>query len=299
MPPSALQAHFLSHMADHSSHVPVYTDGSKSPRGAGFAVLFPDRSYQSSLLPEASILTAELGALLKAVECISSHRSSSFVIFSDSLSSLRLLQSRSRPHPLVLQILEWLFRLSVKKKSVQFCWVPSHIGIVGNEKVDVLARSAAVMPPSSSSSLPASDYFPVFNQLLRSQWQLDWSSSRFDSNKLRAVKPLIDPWAFPFHRNRRWESALARLRIGHTRLTHGFLMSRDLPPTCPHCRSRLTVSHILLTCPRLAGLRLHFFPFLSSLGRCPTLSDLLAESKHFNVQCLMSFLDHIHYLSDI
>ena len=295
--PLILYSTFLDHLETHSSAVHVYTDGSKTSTGTGFAVLFPDRSYEYNLPQIAGILTAELYALLRAVEHISSRPSSSFVIFSDSLSALTILQSCLVSHPLVLKILEWLFRLSVKKKSVQFCWVPSHVGIPGNERVDALARSATVSRTASTYPLPASDYFTAFSDLIYHRWQLSWSTIR--TNKLSSVKPMVTPWSDPYHRRRRWETALARLRIGHTRLTHGHLMSKDPPPKCPHCESRLTVVHILLSCPRYTTLRTNTFPFLTQLGHPPTIKDILSESDHFSISRLMHFLTSIGNLSDI
>lgn len=38
---------------------------------------------------------------------------------------------------------------------------------------------------------------------------------------------------------------LCRLRIGHARLGHGYLMNRDSQPTCISCRVRISVKHIL------------------------------------------------------
>ena len=295
-PPEALHAEFVAHLESHSSAVPIYTDGSKTSHATGFAVLFPSQSYQYCLPQVAGILTAELYALLKAVEHVHSHNHSTFVIFSDSLSALRLLQSTSF-HPLKLQILEWLFRISVKKKSVQFCWVPSHVGVPGNEKVDSLARTAGASRTTSTFPLPASDYFTAFYNLIHHRWQLSWSTIR--ANKLRSGKPMGTPWSDPYHQLRRWETALARLRIGHTRLTHGHLMSKDPPPICPHCQSRLTVAHILLSCPRYTMLRTNTFPFLTQLGHPPTTKDLLSESDHFSISQLMHFLTSLGILSEI
>ena len=34
--------------------------------------------------------------------------------------------------------------LQSKHKRVQFCWVPSHVGVIGNEQVDKLAKEAAM-----------------------------------------------------------------------------------------------------------------------------------------------------------
>lgn len=84
---------------------------------------------------------------------------SSFVVFCDSLSVLTLLQSPPSSHSLVLHILEWQFRLSVKKKSEQFCWFAGYVGIRDNEQVDGLVQSAITL--SSRTSLPgsASNFF--------------------------------------------------------------------------------------------------------------------------------------------
>ena len=47
-----------------------------------------------------------------------------------------------------------------------------------------------------------------------------------------------------------------RLRIGHTFITHSYLMNKELespPPDCPLCREEtLTVKHIFVECPVLA-----------------------------------------------
>ena len=295
--PAALRSTFLEHLDVHSSTVHVYTDGSKSPSGTSFAVLFPDRSYQYSLPTVASVLTTELHALLTAVRHIATSPQSSFVLFSDSLSALLMLQKASCCHPIVLQILEWLFRISVRKKSVTFCWVPSHVGVSRNEQVDVLARAATTFPCLPFNSLPASDFFPVFSSFLRHRWQCCWST--VVGNKLRSVKPFVSPWSFPCHRTRRWETALARLRIGHTRLTHGYLMSGDPPPVCTHCHVLLSIHHILLVCPLFARLRSQYFPFLTRLRRPLSLSDLLSESPHFSIVRLMTFLHNLRILPDL
>ena len=44
------------------------------------------------------------------------------------------------------------------------------------------------------------------------------------------------------------ESVLVRMRIGHTYLTHWFLLQKEEPPRCIAYDFRLTVKHILFDC---------------------------------------------------
>ena len=63
-----------------------------------------------------------------------------FIIFTDSSSSLQALDSNNYDHLFIHDILK-LFNdcLSVNKEVV-LAWVPSHVGIKGNEKADELAK---------------------------------------------------------------------------------------------------------------------------------------------------------------
>ena len=63
------------------------------------------------------------------------------MIITDSLSSLQALKSQKLNNPIVSNILHMCHYLS-GHKDIIFCWVPSHIGIQGNERADVLAKAA-------------------------------------------------------------------------------------------------------------------------------------------------------------
>jgi len=60
----------------------------------------------------------------------------------------------------------------------------------------------------------------------------------------------------------RYDSVLLNiLRIGHSRLTHSYLLSGDDSPTCQSCGIPLTVKHIglLLECANLRDIREKYF----------------------------------------
>ena len=150
-----------------------------------------------------------------------------------------------------MNILEWLFLLGCKKISVHFCWVPSHVGILGNEHAYKLAKEGSLKIPVKRG-LPYSDYFPGIKAAVRASWQFSWTLEM--SNKMREITDALHPWVYSSS-TRSKETSLCRLRIGHTRFSHGYLMSGDYPPFCGDCLVPQTVRHILIECPSVTELR--------------------------------------------
>ena len=123
-------------------------------------------------------------------------------------------------------------------------WVPSHVGLAGNSAADTAAK-AAVLMPINNLTLPYSDYFPLIRTHVLKQWQSSWSLET--ENKLLAIEPTVNITK-SYWLPRRDEIIIHRLRIGHTFLTHGYLLKRDSSPQCSACQTQLTVEHVLLHC---------------------------------------------------
>ena len=181
-----------------------------------------------------------------------------------------------------------------KRAKVSFCWVPGHVGIVGNEAADKASKSAAAgLQQTSAVSIPHGDFKEIIRTHVKKSWQQRWSSLT-DNAKLKGIHPQIRNWDSSNCPNRRDGIILTRLRIGHTRLTHGFLMTSGderQVPFCHTCQSTVTVQHILMNC----------LNFSRERGRCglsgKSMSDLLGE--YCDVSALMRFLklvNHYHQL---
>lgn len=56
-------------------------------------------------------------------------------------------------------------------------------------------------------------------------------------------------------RGRHFETLLTRLRTGHARLTHGYLMPHGVQSYCDICLASLTVQHLLVERSSLGNLR--------------------------------------------
>ena len=71
------------------------------------------------------------------------------MICTDSLSSLMVIRNLKQDHPLLPDIFDSYRCMRHQHKSVMFCWVPSHVGIQGNERVDALAKLTLNEPYTS------------------------------------------------------------------------------------------------------------------------------------------------------
>jgi len=155
----------------------------------------------------------------------------------------------------VLKILKDHSQLINSGKSITFCWIPSHVGIIGNENADTAAK-AGLDVAISNVRFPVSDLLTCVNQLCAKEWQHLWSQCI--SNKLYCVQPVIARNRNPLLSH--YDSVLVnRLRIGHTRLTNSYLLKGENQPECQICHSPLTVKHILIDCICFSAARQRYF----------------------------------------
>ena len=283
---------FLEHDEVHNGAYKIFTDGSKSNEGVGLAVVTKD-SYEVAKLPNmTSVYTAELSAINRALALVHRTNKKNFVIYSDSKSALESLNSCNPSHPLVLKAREWLFRISCRHKIVSFCWVPAHVGIGGNEKADQEAKKVCKQRTLDVQKVPYFDMKLPIRKYIRGKWQERWSSALLTTNKkLKGIRPHVNYWQSSFQKDRRMEVVLGRLRIGHSRLTHNYLLEGGDAPVCDHCGGILSVEHILVLCPSHDAVRRKHGLFRKQLPQ------ILGDEVDLNN--LAKFLKEIGYYSKI
>lgn len=292
---SDLRSTFERHALVHYGALAVYTDGSKCDDGVGCAAVFPCRDITSRLPAAASIYTAELRAILSALAYMVRLKGVMFVIHSDSRSALQAISDPFTKHPVVYEIHRWIRMLQDAGKSLTFCWVPSHVGIAGNERADTKAREAISGHYVAPILLPHRDYYPHFASLLWNRWLSEWRN--VGANKLRSIKSGISVWSTACRSNRYQEVILARLRLGHTKLTHSHLMCGDQAPYCVSCIVPLTVVHMLTECPEYVEQRRRCYN-VDGLQRRIPLSAVLRDEE-VAVSQLFTFLSTTGLLSQL
>ena len=203
----------------YKSYQHIYTDGSKEDSKVGCAVISDNHSNMQHIPDDSSIFTAEAKAIDLALDFISTcDANNKFIIFSDSLSVLKAMNHTSSKNPQIQKLLEKCHEL-LAYKEIALCWIPSHIGIQGNEMVDKQAKISLSLEPTSFK-IPFSNFKPSINKYILEEWQTSWNNSI--GNKLLDIKPTIGEYQSVVRNIRREKIVLARLRLGHTRVTHTY-----------------------------------------------------------------------------
>ena len=115
---------------------------------------------------------------------------------------------------------------------------------------------------------------------------------------MREITGSVNPWKY-LSMPRHWEVALCRLRIGHTRITHGFLMAGEHPRYCDDCLVLLTVKHLLIECPSLDDIRRQYLSECRDESGMYHLSKVLGEKVAFKESGVFSFVEEAGLLHQI
>lgn len=256
----------------------IYTDGSKSNDHTTFAVVQQDGGLIKSgfIDNSCSNFTAEALGILMAVE-FAAHNNSKYIICTDSLSSI--LAAKNTLHDSIL-INKIRNNINRNQNTIKIMWVPSHVGILGNEYADLAANQAKNRPLFKFSTCEQQDIINTINSKVQSSFNSKWASCTHSYKIVNpmGIKPLFPKWC-----SRNQTNTITRLRIGHCKFSHKHLLERDSPPQCTTCNTRLNVIHILDECSKYNSSRTNIF------GSNPP-STLLKNTCDSNVKLIHKFL---------
>ena len=256
------QSLFAELKSYYSDHRAIYTDGSKTENRVAAAATSNNPSAQVRLPGNASIFTAELQALKMAFNIVKNCHWDRFIIFTDSLSSLQALDSNNCDHPFIQDILKFFNDCQSVNKKVVLAWVPSHVGIKGNEKADELAKQALNFNVLDLK-VPYTDLKVNVNSVFKQKWQTHWNAC--PDNKLFQINPTVGDFYVWTGLSRREEILITRACIGHTYFTHSYLLKGEDMPWCIPCHCPDTVKHILLDCIYLRDTRIKYYRNINNL----------------------------------
>ena len=266
----------LQTIADLSTRLRVphhlYTDGSlRAGGGAGCAVFSPsleapEGGWVGRRLPGSSSSTyCELQGLLDAVTLLTRTGTSGLVLC-DCQPALQALSSPGPAHQhVVSRILYQLAEADVQSLVIHFLWIPSHVGLQGNDTADRLARAACGLDLPDGAGTSAS--LPLYRRMVH---RAACASTQVRRDAERATSVSVQHYDHfagrpPDYRRtglmvRRHNVVTARLRLGY-RPVWQVGGTADVPQysSCKVCGApnSNTLQHYCLECPAVAQLLPH------------------------------------------
>ena len=164
------------------------------------------------------------------------------------------------------QILNVANILKESTANLTIQWVPSHVGLTGNEKADSLAKEAHNLVSETEAALDPKEMNNRLKSTCLERYQQQYDIIKEDLH-IGTIKKKFIKWPWASSKCRRMETALARLRIGHSRLNahlHRFGLTDD--PNCSFCLTPATTKHLLEECLKYNTQRNSLYHSLHKLG---------------------------------
>lgn len=238
----------------------IYTDASKTTSGQVGIGCYIQPTTTSSGTEESArlsdgvtIQTGEMTAIKRALELIrqleQTTTSRKFAIFTDSLSSIATFSSgraRSRPN-----LLADLMDLSHSINSqVTLVWVPSHIGIRGNETADRLAKTATDNQSITYDiGFELQEAYRRVDAYIKKRWQEEWNAGK-TGRHFHSIQPDVQEKQQRHFSSRSAEVLAHRLRLGRCLLnSYLYQMGKHDTGNCSLCGSPETIRHFVMECP--------------------------------------------------
>ena len=263
--------------ARSASDIVVYSDasGRQGHLGAAATTLNDSTETSESLqiqvgpMDRWSVHAAELVGILYAINIINKAalqrwrlaglHTRTATILSDSMSALQAIQNpkTKSAQQIIYAILQSAKNTKSHGIAIRLQWIPGHCEVPGNDTADQLAREAAV-PGKTHPFAPLLSREKAFiRRGVYAQWEKEWKESRTGSHLRRIDHSLPAKYTRrlygPLPRNRAY--LLTQMRTGHCWLATYAKAFRFRDDDLCVCGERESVTHVLLDCPDLRGLR--------------------------------------------
>ncbi len=253
---SAMKQIALAYITKYEPYTKYYTDGSKEQEITACAFVTNNHVVKCRLPDHGNILAAELKAIQLAVAHIKETPNIEHaVLFSDSLLALHNLtnETTNEHSPLLDIISRDCATLNLRQTKITMVWIPSHVGIHGNELADQSAKDARALPQRELDHTAPTIYtnkncYDKARNWLVSEWQT-YYNTKTQAHHYKNIEPVVSTAIKGSHNSRQQEVIITRLRLGHC-LTMKTLFRYKWAPSanCIHCNTTEDVEH-LITCP--------------------------------------------------
>ena len=267
----------------YGTYLQIFTDGSKNEAknevGCAFSIPEFHLTRKFKLNGHLSIFSAELTAIIEALKWILSEKPDRVVILTDSLSSIRSIQSgnsHSRPD-LIIQVNQLVDSVIRAKVILYMDWCPSHCNIFGNDLADEAAKTGSSIGKELPLKLGKTEAYGIIKKKIKQQWADNWKNHGEGFRwKLDSELPVK---ITQYSNERRFDRLYTRLRLGRNGLKFNNQTHNEMDPLCPHCEEIEHTDHYLLQCPMHIDHRIKMFK---------TIRDNFSDIREITTQILLN-----------
>lgn len=265
----------------------IYTDGSKIDGGVGSALTWWEEGRESafstfSLDSACTVFQSELYALNRATKMVEGSRETRVNIMSDSRSSLDVLKNPKVSHQLAKEIKQCIGNIREQGREIRFYWLRAHVGTVGNERADELAKAAAKTKDNTTADytrVPMSYVKKKIREETIRKWQDRYTTST-TGQVTKAFLPDVKE-AYRLVRSTKLTPAQVQALTGHGGIAeylHRFKLKESAGCECDPTISE-SVWHIILDCPRFLAARTNLEHQIDANLVHSELSSILADKS--------------------
>ncbi|TGZ44748.1 Ribonuclease H1, partial [Temnothorax longispinosus] len=222
----------------------------------GASVYSPDLPLEirCKLPPDVSTFSAEAWAIYEALFIIHQLQIPSAIIFSDCKSVLQTITSYNIVHNnYVITLIRNMYSRAVNSSSrITVAWIPSHKGIVGNERADALAKEAITIGRKTNFKVPYTDLFHRSKYILDNKRKDYLKNAAYTTGNFYHTHYHTDnvkPWYYQLILSRAQIVIVNRLCSGHYNLNYSLHRKNIVTSAgCPCGDSYQDANHVIFRC---------------------------------------------------
>nr|XP_029717034.1 uncharacterized protein LOC115260244 [Aedes albopictus] len=255
----------------------VFTDASKDCNTCGIGIYIEGTArYHYKLANEVSISTAELLAINEAMNVLKDKQLYHYVVYTDSMTACGMLEEALHTHKgqaILTEILRTAYEMGT---AIQ--WVPSHVGLGGNEIADQLAKLGT---SAAAEVMDHQIFYKDAKQQLKNKkhartqaWYKSYSEEKGKHFYQIQEEYSDKPWYYGQDLKGYEVRLINRLMTAHN-FSKAWLARMKIveDPDCELCAEPDTAEHSIIHCPRFNIERAEF----SFDGRYASLVDIFKK----------------------